>query len=179
MNAKINFNFKQLSGFTLVELLIGLVIGTLVVSFTGYSLIQMLRVENNKTNFSKQRTAFNMAADYLANRIRNSEVDNPDEVSLSSHVTGLSDDDLLISLNDETEIYYITEPADGSVWLGSKVIMRWIDGEGSTIFLDQVNTANVNEECGDGDALCTISLESYIEDEPEPYTVSFDVVPRI
>ena len=151
-----NKQFKQLykllkrgkshSGFTLMELLSGLVMSTMVIGGLGYGLFQLTRVTRDEAEKVTARTETSRAITFIADEMRqaqNIEVDNSSE--------NLTDgtDAVAPSHNDPTEIdtgthplthrlalqipgvaeriiYSVAQPdEDDSQWSGPLAIYRW------------------------------------------------------
>ena len=122
---------KKSSGFTLAELLIGALVGTIVVSAAGWGLIQMLDVTLEDADETERRAEISRAMDFVSDEIRQAKKvwnNHPDtaDIADSTTVFELQIPDVTGDGNDDFITYYIKEGTyfDSSKWRGPQVLYR-------------------------------------------------------
>ncbi|GAB4524644.1 MAG: hypothetical protein Tsb0014_03260 [Pleurocapsa sp.] len=154
-----NKNFSQLlrvrkknSGFTLLELLTGLIMSTIVIGAIGFGLMQILRTTKDETSKIKVRSETSRALDFVSDEIKRARSIESDASNapnfpggtvvlaleipeISDHIDVDGDGDLIGSDDDDTTservIYYLG--GGGTTWEGPQVLYRWgppLDGSG-------------------------------------------------
>ena len=143
------------SGFTLTELLVGLIMSGIVIGAFGYGLIQILRTTRTETSRINARSETSRAMEFIAEEIKRASAIESDATNannfdatdrtvvlaldipdISNNVNLDADADLLGSDTDpntsERIVYYL-EAASGTNWEGPLVLYRWgppLDGNG-------------------------------------------------
>lgn len=163
---------KSNSGFTLTELLIGLVMGTIVVGALGLGLTQMLRTTGGAASKSKTRSETARAFSFIADEVKAAqaiEVDSstgtlntvddpatPGDESIAPSFTPPAGGTPRLALQvpgvSERIIYSVAPAPAGAAWNGPQVIYRWGPNFSDTGgYSDPNNTANwINEALIDG-----------------------------
>ena len=115
---------KSNSGFTLTELLVGLIMGTIVVGGLGFGLVHLLRNTQTQTAFSEIRNDSSRALDFVSDEVRRAQ-------SVKTTATGFTPATgqevvLALDLPDlANDIVYYLQPNTGSNWEGPQVLYRW------------------------------------------------------
>ena len=136
------------SGFTLLELLTGLIMSTIVISALGFGLMQILRTTKSETSKIKVRSETSRALDFVSDEIKRARTIEDDagnanatnlpiggtivfaldipEISDNVDVDG---DGNLLGSDDDTatseRVVYYLRSATGNVWEGPQVLYRW------------------------------------------------------
>lgn len=141
----INYNQNH-SGFTLVELLVAVAITGIVISVSGFGLVNILQANKRAEAATERRTELNRALDFIAEEVRMASYIEPnvsDSFNASSIAPKFSetkscnnssdglDCALILKIpniggagaNKEPIVYYVAS-AD-SPWIGPRVIYRW------------------------------------------------------
>ena len=157
------------SGFTLYELLVGLVMGTIVVGALGFGLAQMLRTTQDGAADGKTRSETTRAFGFIADEVKAAQAmeitantttadlqtaDDPttpeDESIAPSFVPpGGGTPILALQVPGVTQrvIYSVAPSPGGSAWNGPSVIYRWGPNLNATGgYTDPTNTANWQNE---------------------------------
>ena len=136
--------YKSNSGFTLTELLVGLIMGTIVIAGAGWGLINILRTTKTETSRVASRNETSRAFNFISDEIKAAQsmdvLDadfNIDTVAPGfSTNTGETADKVRLSLRvpgvDQRIVYYLV-PSTGS-WQKPLTIYRWgpnLDTDGS------------------------------------------------
>lgn len=149
-------NTKSNSGFTLTELLVGMIMSIFVIGALGFGLMQVLRVTQKGNSETAARNESSRALDFISDEMRRAEsivVDNSltNIASLTSGssptFTALTKDDgsggtvnikpsLVLNVPGVTYpiIYTVAPPQGTSPWKGPLVIYRWgpiLDSDGT------------------------------------------------
>lgn len=112
------------SGFTLVELLVGMVITSIFLIFAGSGLISVLQTHRQAEAEIDQHVKFNRAIDFIADDIRESKAVSTTAPSGWIVPTNYSAILYLTKPNDSTVAYYTLVAASGHDWQGPQVIYR-------------------------------------------------------
>ncbi|MEO1672902.1 MAG: prepilin-type N-terminal cleavage/methylation domain-containing protein, partial [Cyanobacteria bacterium J06631_2] len=123
---------KSNSGFTLTELLVGIIMAGIVVGGLGWGLLQILRVTQVGTSKSKVRSETSRAFTFISDEMRRAqslEVD-PDAartaINARPGVSIPTDGTAVLALNipniPEKVIYYVADAPSDGVWRGPRVI---------------------------------------------------------
>ena len=138
---------KSNSGFTLIELISGLIMSVIVVGILGFGVVQVLRLTKEEGSQAQARSETTRAMDFITDEIRRaSEIDNDaanangfnvadSKVVLALNVPEINsnsdpdgdgelfgvDDDLTTS---ERIVYYL-KSTDLDPWEGPQVLYRW------------------------------------------------------
>lgn len=126
-------NNKDVSaGFTLVELLVGALLTTTVVSLTGFGVVSMIQTNKTAKGATERRVELNRALDFISDEIKQARVIATNaSTDASTGAPGFSSSgktpvlSLQIPGVDQRVIYYIASKETGSPWLGPKVVYRW------------------------------------------------------
>ena len=138
---------KSNSGFTLTELLVGLLMGTIVVGGLGFGLVNLLQNTQSQTARSEAKNNSARALDFITDEVKRAIAientsanangfDNADKTVVFAldipEVNGDSDPDgdgNLFGVDDDTttpeRIVYFLESSDGTNWEGPLVLNRW------------------------------------------------------
>ncbi len=147
---------KYNSGFTLTELLVGLIMSIFVVGALGFGLMQVLRVTQKGNSETLVRNESSRALDFISDEMRRAqaiEVDmssaNIANVASSYSVPTGGTVRLALQIPGVTErvIYSVAPPANSSPWKGPLVIYRWgpnLDANGN--YTDPTDTTNWDNE---------------------------------
>ena len=115
---------KSNSGFTLTELLVGLIMGTIVIGGLGFGLVNLLRNTQTQTAFSEIRNDSSRALDFVSDEVRRAQ-------SLTTTATGFTPatgQEVVLALDIPdlaNDIVYYLQPNTGSNWEGPLVLYRW------------------------------------------------------
>lgn len=164
---------KSNSGFTLTELLIGLVMSTIVVAGLGWGLMQMLRTTATETTKVASRNETSRAFNFIADEVKAAQAievdssllninnnDPTDSSGVAANYPPLVDSSsnpitpvLALQIPGVTQrVVYSVAPPQTSTWNGPLVIYRWgpnLNADGS--YSDSTNVANwTNEALVDG-----------------------------
>ena len=169
--------YNSNSGFTLTELLVGLVMSTIVVAGLGWGLMQMLRTTATETTKVASRNETSRAFNFIADEVKAAQFM---EVDMSSTRLATVNDASTPDINEEVapdftlpsggtvrlalqvpgvsqRIIYYVAPPQTSTWNGPSVIYRWgpglsADGSYSTTGAERVDnpTGWTNEALIDG-----------------------------
>ena len=136
---------KNNSGFTLFELLIGLIMSIFVTGALGFGLYQILRTTSTESSKISARNEATRAIEFISDEIRrarsiesnaNNARDNGGgafdttgkTVVLALDIPEINDGDTLDTDNDDTtseRIVYYLESSSGTNWQGPQVLYRW------------------------------------------------------
>ncbi|MDJ0533851.1 MAG: prepilin-type N-terminal cleavage/methylation domain-containing protein [Xenococcaceae cyanobacterium MO_207.B15] len=136
---------KNNSGFTLFELLIGLIMSLFVTGALGFGLYQILRTTSKESSKISARNEATRAIEFISDEIRrarsiesnaNNARDNGGgafdttgkTVVLALDIPEINDGDTLDTDNDDTtseRIVYYLESSSGTNWQGPQVLYRW------------------------------------------------------
>lgn len=131
-----NNHFKQLykllkvgksnSGFTLLELLSGLMMSTMVIVGLSYGLVQLTRATRDETNKVTARNESARAIEFISDEVRRAQ-NVIDLTGFVSPTTSVNAADIRLALNipgfSDPVIYYVI-PANDK-WQGDLVLYRW------------------------------------------------------
>ena len=139
-----NKQFKQLykllkteksdAGFTLMELLMGLVMSTVVIAGLGLGLFQLTRATRDESSKINARNEASRTIEFISDELRRAQsivVDNSpvNIAALAPSYPFLTDGNVRLALNipgfSEPIIYAVAPPQAGSSWNGPLVIYRW------------------------------------------------------
>ncbi len=139
-----NKQFKQLykllkteksdAGFTLMELLMGLVMSTVVIAGLGLGLYQLTRTTRDESSKMTARNEASRTIEFISDELRRAQsivVDNsPANIAaLAPNYPFLAGGNVRLALDlpgvDERIIYAVAPPQAGSSWNGPLVIYRW------------------------------------------------------
>lgn len=139
---------KSNSGFTLTELLVGLIMSGIVVGALGFGLMQVLRTTKTETSKVNARSEAARALDFISDEVRrartiDSNADNANDndatddgdfdetgltVVFALDIPEINDGNSLDTDNDDTTseriVYYLKSNA-GTNWQGPLVLYRW------------------------------------------------------
>ncbi|MEM7593318.1 MAG: type II secretion system protein [Cyanobacteria bacterium P01_A01_bin.83] len=126
---------KSNSGFTLTELLVGLIMSVFVIGALGFGLMQVLQLTQKGNSETAARNESSRALDFISEEMRRAqaiEVDMSDIDTLvgsdytSKKISGAVERLVLqIPGVDQRVIYSVAEPEDSSPWKGPRAIYRW------------------------------------------------------
>lgn len=147
---------KSNSGFTLIELISGLIMSVIVVGILGFGVVQILRLTREEGSQAQARSETTRAMEFITDEIRRaSEIDNDaanangfnvadSKVVLALNIpeiNGDSDPDgdtELFGVDDDTttseRIVYYLKSTDLDPWEGPQVLYRWgppLDADGN------------------------------------------------
>ncbi len=126
--------FQANSGFTLTELLVGLVMSIFVIGALGFGLMQVLGTAQSENSKTAARNETGRALDFISDELRRAraiEVDMTDTnisavaANYSKPTGGTVRLALEIPGVSQRIIYSVAEPQSGSPWKGPLVIYRW------------------------------------------------------
>lgn len=150
---------KASAGYTLMELLIGAAIATVVIGAAGFGLVQIMRTSQKGGAETERRTEIARAYTFIADEIRRARLVE-DDTNISTDATNFTSTDKEVVLvlkipvpdidvnkdgtvdandnrdrdgvdnNEANVIYYVSNPAT-SAWKGPKVLYRWGSPMGS------------------------------------------------
>ncbi|PSB10312.1 hypothetical protein C7B62_09860 [Pleurocapsa sp. CCALA 161] len=159
------------SGFTLTELLVGLVMSIFVIGALGFGLMQVLGTSQSEGSKTTARNETGRALDFISDELRRAQAI---EVDMSSSYLDTTNDTLTTLINEEVApdfvlptggtvslalqipgvsqrvIYFVAPPATGSPWKGPLVIYRWgpeLTANGSYV-TDPTKAGRVNNPFG-------------------------------
>lgn len=152
---------KYNSGFTLTELLVGLIMSIFVVGALGFGLMQILRVTQTGNSQTAARNETSRALDFISDEMRRAqaiEVDMSDTniSAVAANYTKPTGGTVRLALQipgvDQRVIYSVAPPANSSPWKGPRVIYRWGPNLGANgKYTDPNNVAGwTNEALVDG-----------------------------
>ena len=126
---------RSSSGFTLVELLVGLTIATMVITISGIGLSAIMNANAKAEDETSRRIELNRALDFIADEVRrsqsiatNASTVTPTGFTVASTVNSSSVQKILaltIPGVATPVVYYIATIQSGQIWSGPKVIYRW------------------------------------------------------
>ncbi len=129
---------KSHSGFTLLELLAGVIMSSIVVSGLGYGLYQLTRTTKDEAAKIAAREGNTRGSDFISSEIRRSlriEVDNSDtnlgtvapSYTLPTGAVPSNEAALALEMPGVTQriIYSVAPPKAGTLWKGPLVLYRW------------------------------------------------------
>lgn len=152
--------YRSNSGFTLTELLVGLVMSGIVIGALGFGLMQVLSVTQSETSKSAARNEISRAMEFISDELRRAQTIEVD-TSLANIATVASNFDPLHETDGSTDIapvlalqipgvserviYSVAPPQSGQLWRGPLVIYRWgpalnSDGSYSTTGLESTTS---------------------------------------
>jgi len=146
------------SGFTLTELLIGLVMSTIVVAGLGWGLMQMLTTTQRETTRVSSRNETSRAFGFISDEVKAAQTIEVDMSSgnistVAPNFTLPTGGTVRLALQvpgvDERIIYYVAPPT--ATWNGPLVIYRWgpgLDANGSYIAATSPSQQRVNNPNG-------------------------------
>ncbi len=139
-------NKSQLNtGFTITELLVGVIMSTIVVGALGWGVMQVLNITQSQTSKSKIRSESSRAFSFISDELRRAQsievdtsngnlstIDNPltpdinEEVAPSFSLPSGGKTILAMTIPNVSErvIYYTAKP-NNDIWRGPLVIYRW------------------------------------------------------
>ena len=160
---------KLNSGFTLTELLVGVVMSTFVIGALGFGLMQVLRTTQSEGSRTAARNETSRALDFISDEMRRAESIQVDKTAAIAGFTRLQtsggadiDPSLILNVPGVTNpIVYTVSPPQTDTWKGPLVIYRWgpqLDGNGnytstfsSQALVDGVSDENQEASCGGSD----------------------------
>jgi type II secretory pathway component PulJ len=168
---------KSNAGFTLTELLVGLIMSTIVIGAAGWGLMQILVTTSTETTRVSARNETSRAFSFVADEVRAAqfmEVDMSDSninaVASDYQSDAISGASVRLALQvpgvQQRIIYSVAPPPSGSVWKGPLVIYRWgpnLDAKGAYTdpnnplswgnepLIDNVSDASQTANCGGTD----------------------------
>lgn len=113
---------KSTPGFTLVELLVGMVATSILISFAGSSLVTVLQIHNRVEAEVDQQVKLNRALDYISDDIREAKAVSttaPPGWTVPANHTAI----LYLTKPDDSTVAFYSR-ASGSNWRGPLVIYR-------------------------------------------------------
>jgi type II secretory pathway pseudopilin PulG len=137
---------KKDSGFTLLELLAGLIMSTIVIGAISFGLMQILRTTKGETSKIKVRSETSRALDFVSDEIKRAKSIESD----ASNATGFTESGTVVFALEIPDVnsrvvYYLDDP--GSVWKGPQVLYRWGPPLSSTgEYTDVTDTTKWDEE---------------------------------
>ncbi len=164
------------SGFTLMELLVGLFMSIFVVGALGFGLMQVLRVTQSETSKSTARNETSRAIDFISDEIRRAKrIENVATNAYNFTSTGktvvfaleipevtssFGADNNTSTTNSERIVYYL-QSASGTSWRGDQVLYRYgpplgTNGDYTTgtwqyeALIDNISGNSVTSECPTG-----------------------------
>ena len=157
---------KHNSGFTLTELLVGLIMSIFVIGALGFGLMQILRVTQKGNSETAARNESSRALDFISDEMRRAQSIEVDmETGAGKNINVIAPNyslptggtvRLALNISDTTQpvIYSVAPPRNTSPWKGPLVIYRWgpvlgADGSYTTASLADP-TAWTNEALVDG-----------------------------
>jgi Tfp pilus assembly protein PilW len=135
-NRKVGNAHPTNSGFTLMELLVGLFMSIFVVGALGFGLMQVLRITQSETSKSSARNETSRAIDFISDEIRRakrieaSAANAPTFTDTGTVVLALEIPEVTTSFPSDAvtttseRIVYYLKPASGS-WRGNLVLYRY------------------------------------------------------
>lgn len=167
-NQKLKKLFKKTkpnSGFTLTELLVGLIMSILVTGALGFGLIQVMNLSRRGAAQANTRNEANRALEFISDELRRAQ-----NIELSSNVAtpgylnvtgtppapgftavtgGTPTPRLALQMPgvEQRVIYYVTPPPSNSSWQGPLVLYRWgpnLNANGS--YTDAADTSGWQNE---------------------------------
>ena len=182
--------FLENSGFTLTELLVGLIMSIFVVGALGFGLTQILRVTQTGNSQTTARTESSRALYFISDEMRRAQFIEVDMSDTNIDTLGGTDYTskkkpgavvrlaLQIPGVDRRVIYSVAPPTGSSPWKGPNVIYRWgpnLDANGNytdpndtsdwqnEALVDGISDVTQNVTCGkNGDGTAkTISYEGF------------------
>lgn len=168
---------KSNAGFTLTELLVGLIMSTIVIGAAGWGLMQILVTTSTETTRVSARNETSRAFSFVADEVKAAqfmEVDMSDSninaVASDYQSDAISGASVRLALQvpgvQQRIIYSVAPPPSGSVWKGPLVIYRWgpnLDANGAYTdpnnplswgnepLIDNVSNASQITDCGGTD----------------------------
>ena len=137
--------FKSNSGFTLTELLVGVIMSTIVIGGLGWGVMQVLNITQSQTSKSATRNEASRAFSFISDELKRAEslevntssvnlstVDNaatPDiDETVAPSFTLPTGGTTILAMNipnvPQRVIYYVAPP-QSDIWRGPLVIYRW------------------------------------------------------
>ncbi len=160
-------NMRQKSssrGFTLVELLVGMVITSIFLAFAGSGLISILQSHRQTEAEVDQHVQLNRAVDFIADDIREAKAVSTTAPSGWIVPANYSAILYLTKPDDSTVAYYTFDTSAGSNWQGPQVIYRATASNAmGNPLVDRVSNASPG---------CSGSGTSGFEVSPSPLTPS-------
>lgn len=149
-------------GFTLVELLVGMVVTTIFLIFAGSGLISILQSHRQSEAEVDQHTKLNRAIDFIADDIREAKAVSTTAPSGWTVPTDYSAILYLTKPDDTIVAYYTFDTSSGSDWQGPQVIYRaTVSNTAGNPLVDRVSNASPG---------CSGSGTSGFEVSPAPLT---------
>jgi type II secretory pathway pseudopilin PulG len=152
---KFLFQPKSSAGFTLMELLIGAAIATVIIGVAGYGLLQIMRASQKGNIQTKRRAEIARAYDFISDEIRRARLVE-DDTNISNDAKNFTSTDKEVVLvlkipvpdidvnkdgtvdandnrdrdrddvdNNEANVIYYVSNPATSAWKGPKVLYRW------------------------------------------------------
>lgn len=125
-------------GFTLVELLVAIAITGIVISLTGSGLYALMRANQRSQIETTDRLELEQALAFMTDEIKMSQQITADSISSLikdrgfRQASGSIDPQVILVLYPAANsgltqpiVYYLADPPNASVWVGSRVIYRW------------------------------------------------------
>ncbi|WP_299489018.1 prepilin-type N-terminal cleavage/methylation domain-containing protein [Acaryochloris sp. IP29b_bin.137] len=151
-------------GFTLVELLVGMVITSIFLVFAGSGLISILQNHRQTEAEVDQHIQLNRAADFIADDIREAKAASTTAPSGWIVPANYSAILYLTKPDDSTVAYYTFDTSSGSNWQGPQMIYRATASNSlGNPLVDRVSSASPG---------CSGSGTSGFEVSPSPLTPS-------
>ena len=167
---------KSNSGFTLIELISGLIMSVIVVGILGFGVVQVLRLTKEEGSQAQARSETTRAMDFITDEIRRarmieSDATNADgfsvadaKVVLALDIPDADDGDAATS---DRVVYYLKheDETDIEPWEGPQVLYRWgpvLNADGSysvgafnsEALIDKIDDTTVaSSTCGTGQTL--------------------------
>ena len=153
-------------GFTLIELLVAVAITGIVITLTGSGLYAIMNANQRSQIETTDRLELEQALAFMTDEIKMSQQVMTNIPSLPTAITGFrpaSGSSRILPIlvlkparNSKLTnpiVYYLADPPNSSVWLGTRVIYRW----GPTLL------QNGNYSDGDNNDVATIPLGRTVE----------------
>ena len=153
---------KPNSGFTLTELLVGVIMSIFVIGALGFGLMQILRVTQKGNSETLVRNESSRALDFISDEMRRARAIEVDMATGSgSNIESVAPDyslptggtvrlALQIPGVDQRVIYSVAPPESTSPWKGPNVIYRWgpdLTADGSYV-TDSTKAGRVDNPAG-------------------------------
>lgn len=126
---------KSNSGFSLTELLVGLIMSIFVIGALGFGLMQVLQLTQKGNSETAARNESSRALDFISDEMRRAqaiEVDMSDDhiiKNVAKNYSKPSGGTIRLALQipgvDQRIIYSVAPPKSSSPWKGPNVIYRW------------------------------------------------------
>jgi prepilin-type N-terminal cleavage/methylation domain-containing protein len=139
-NCSGNSRYQKISetGFTLIELIVALAITMIVIGLTGSGLYALMNANQRSQIETTDRLELEQALAFISDEIKMSQqvITNipvpPTGIAGFNPASGSSQIQPILVLNPAPNsgltdpiVYYLADPPNSSVWVGSRVIYRW------------------------------------------------------